>query len=330
MGPRARALYFTAPGQVELRSEECADAGGQVLVESTLIGISHGTEMLFYKGPFPSGSRLESFADLAAQDYPLKYGYINVGRCADGRRVFAFQPHQDRFCVDPDDLVTLPDDVSDDNAVFFASMETALQITHDAAPRLGEVALVVGLGVIGQLVCRLLARTGATVIAAEPIAARREAAAHHVRAVIDPMTEHGGGHPRADQTLKQITGGRGADLAINTSACGDGLQFALDHLAIEGTLVEASWYGARSVDVNLGAAFHRKRLTVRSSQVSRLNPAMQPRWTHERRSEQVLELLQTVEPAALITHRFPLDAAAQAFHLISSRPEEVLQVVLEP
>ena len=178
MEHRAQALYFLGPGKVELREERVVEEPGKLLVRSSLIGISHGTEMLAFRGQLPAGleadAALKSLA--GSLDYPLKYGYVNVGTAADGRRVFAFFPHQDFFSVSPDELVELPQGLAFDDAVFLASMETALGVVHDAALRFGESVLVVGQGVVGLLAAEILLRSGAgQVITVEPHELRREA-----------------------------------------------------------------------------------------------------------------------------------------------------------
>ncbi len=147
MDPEARALYFVRPGTVELREEPLRPSPGQVRVRSRLMGISHGTELLAFRGQLPVG--LEADAALKSLpgrlEYPLKYGYSNCGRVEEagpsagaqpgqraGQRVFAFYPHQDLFDADPEELVALPPEVSDEQAVFLPNLETALGIVHDA------------------------------------------------------------------------------------------------------------------------------------------------------------------------------------------------------
>jgi 2-desacetyl-2-hydroxyethyl bacteriochlorophyllide A dehydrogenase len=326
MEVRARALYFTAPGAVELREEGCRSEGEQILVRSRLIGISHGTEMLAYRGQLPQGLEAdESLASLSGSlEYPLKYGYINTGETESGQRVFAFYPHQDRFFADPQQLIELPAELDFDDAVFLANMETALGVVHDANPRFAESVLLIGQGIVGLLTAEILMRCGAgTVITVEPHAGRRRASAAIGCVAMAPGAE------LAVRVL-ELTGGRGADVAINVSGSAEGLQVAIDNLAFEGTVVEASWYGSRPVALDLGRAFHRKRLKVRSSQVSRIDPALSGRWDKQRRLNRVLDLLQSIRPSRYISHRFPLARAAQAYKLLEHNPEESTQIVLEP
>ena len=132
------------------------------------------------------------------------------------------------------------------------------------------------------------------------------------------------------ERILQHSEGRGADIAINVSSSAEGLQLAIDNLAFEGVVVEASWYGSRQVTLDLGGAFHRKRLKLRSSQVSRIDPALTGRWDKSRRLEQALELLQAIRPSRYISHRFALDRAREAYELLEKHPEQSIQIVLEP
>ena len=218
----------------------------------------------------------------------------------------------------------LPEGLPFEEAIFLANLETAVGIAHDARPRLGEAALVVGQGVVGLLAAALLRRCGADpVITLDRWPLRREAS----RALGCTALSDEEGTP---EEIRRLTGGRGADLAVDVSASPEGLQRALDALAFEGTLVEASWFGTRRVGLDLGSAFHRRRLRLRSSQVSRLDPALGGRWDKRRRLELALGLLAALRPSRWITHRFPLDEAQAAFELLDGRPGECLQVALVP
>ena len=86
-----------------------------------------------------------------------------AGGFREGQLVFAFHPHQDRFVADAGDAVAV-DDLDPRAATLYPTVETALQVTLDAAPRLGETVVVVGLGAVGILAAALLARTGAVVL----------------------------------------------------------------------------------------------------------------------------------------------------------------------
>ena len=82
-----------------------------------------------------------------------------------------------------------------------------------------------------------------------------------------------------------------ADVIIHCSGSPAGLAQALQLAAFESTIVEMSWYGDRSVPLALGAAFHSKRLQLRSSQVGQVATVQRARWDHQRRLTLALRLL---------------------------------------
>lgn len=103
---KRQTLYFTAPGQVELREETLPELGAEeVLVETVCSAISAGTEMLVYQGHFPRDIETDSVISnlRGSLEYPLAYGYACVGKIREtgpqvdksmrDQLVFAFQPH---------------------------------------------------------------------------------------------------------------------------------------------------------------------------------------------------------------------------------------------
>jgi threonine dehydrogenase-like Zn-dependent dehydrogenase len=82
------------------------------------------------------------------------------------------------------------------------------------------------------------------------------------------------------------------DLVIDTSGSSHGLQLAIDTAALEGEIVEASWFGDRAASVQLGGAFHSRRLTIRSSQVGMVAPRRRANRTTGDRLRLALQLLQ--------------------------------------
>jgi len=65
-----------------------------------------------------------------------------------------------------------------------------------------------------------------------------------------------------------------------------------------------------------------------SSQVSTIAPELSGRWSKFRRYLLAWRMLQETDPVSLITHRFPLAQAAQAYDLLDQNPAEALQVIL--
>jgi threonine dehydrogenase-like Zn-dependent dehydrogenase len=115
-----------------------------------------------------------------------------------------------------------------------------------------------------------------------------------------------------------------ADLVVHASGQPDGLVTALAAAGVEGTIVEASWYGQRIVPLPLGESFHSRRLTVRSSQVGRIPPERAPRWTHRRRMSLALDLLRDPRLDVLITGESPFEDLPTLLDALSREPGDTL------
>jgi 2-desacetyl-2-hydroxyethyl bacteriochlorophyllide A dehydrogenase len=328
----AAAVWFPRARAVELRTEELTEPGpDEVRVRAALSAISHGTEMLVYRGEVDDNLALDLPTLAGGFGFPLKYGYASVGHAVavgaevrgvrEGDLLFALHPHQDEYVVRESLVQRLPDRTAPEQGVFLANLETAINVVLDAKPRLGEVVAVFGQGVVGLLVTQLLCRSGARVVAVEPSALRRSFAERcGAETAIAP------GDPTL---LRSLTGGRGADVAIDASGNPSALREAIDCVATEGTVVVCSWYGEKPVPLNLGGRFHRGRVRIVSSQVGRIDPSLAPRWDRERRLELATSLLGELVLAELITHRFPFARAAEAYALLDGGYTETIQVVLD-
>lgn len=335
----ASSVWFPQARAAELRPERLPSVGpGDIRVRAVASGLSHGTEMLVYRGQIPAGLDLDLPAFQGSFDFPIKYGYASVGRVVEagsqvrdlrvGDLVFVHHPHQSEYVVPAAPQtgpapVRLPDTLEPEIGVFTANLETAINVMLDAAPRLGERVVIFGQGVVGLLLTQLARRAGASlIVAVEPLSLRqnlsRIAGADVVLSPQDDLSVQ----------IWRLTDGVGADLALEASGNPTALQGAIDSVACQGTVVVCSWYGVKAVTLGLGGAFHRRRVRVVSSQVGLIDPCLSPRWTHARRLALARDLLADLSLAPLITHRIPFADAARAYALVDEHPEEVVQVVL--
>jgi len=318
----------------ELRPERVPPPGPrEVRVRAIASAISHGTEMLVYRGEVPADLPLDLPTFAGDFSFPIKHGYATVGRVLDTGAdvdslspddlVFVHHPHQDAFTVPAELPVRLPEGIDPTTGLFFANLETALNVVHDTPLRLGETALVFGQGVVGLLVTQLLKLAGADrVLAVEPLRKRRDLALEvGADQAFEPAEVQ---HER----LLEATAGRGADVAVEVSSSGAALQAAVDAVATEGTVVVASWYGTKPIVLSLGGHFHRGRVRLRSSQVGQINPELGPRWDRARRTQAVLGLLPRLRLMQLVSHRLPFEEAPEAYRLVDERPGEAVQVIL--
>jgi threonine dehydrogenase-like Zn-dependent dehydrogenase len=202
-----------------------------------------------------------------------------------GRIVFCLYPHQTAYVVPAGAVFVVPDDVPPARAVLAGTVETAVNALWDAAPLVGDRITVVGAGMVGCCVARLLARFPGVRVTLVDIDAARAKVAAALGADFELPAE--------------ATAGR--DLVVHTSATSAGLQQSLDLLAPEGTVIDLSWYGDAEVRLSLGGAFHSGRLGIRASQVGTVSAARRGRRAAADRLALALDLLRDPSFDALIT-----------------------------
>jgi threonine dehydrogenase-like Zn-dependent dehydrogenase len=291
---RTHAFWVRAPGRGEIRPVALPEPGhGDVLVRTLRSGISRGTETLVFRGDVPPGQDAAMRAPFQEGDFPgpVKYGYLNVGTVEQGppelrgRTVFCLYPHQAAYVVPADAVSVVPEGVPPARAVLAGTVETAVNALWDAAPLLGDRVTVVGAGMVGCCVARLLSRFPAVQVTLVDVDAGRA----DVAAALG-----------VDFALP-ADAADGRDLVVHASATSAGLQRSLDLLAPEGTVIDLSWYGDSEVRLSLGGAFHSRRLSIRASQVGTLSPVRSGRRTTADRLALALDLLRDPAFDALVT-----------------------------
>ena len=313
----ARAFWVSEPGRGEIRDETLpATTPGDVVVRTRFSGVSRGTESLVFRGHVPETEWSRMRAPFQAGDFPapVKYGYCNVGvvergpESMLGREVFVLYPHQTRYVVPATAAHVLPEGVPPGRAVLAANLETAINGLWDARPHVGDRITVIGAGTVGCLVAWLASRVaGCTVQLVDVNPARADVA----RALGVPFVEPS--QAAAD-----------ADLVIHASGSPDGLALALRVAGDEATVVEMSWYGDRTVPLDLGAAFHARRLSIVSSQVGRIAPAQRSRWDYRRRMQLALTLLREPVLDVLISGESAFESLPQLMTSLAAAPGNVL------
>jgi 2-desacetyl-2-hydroxyethyl bacteriochlorophyllide A dehydrogenase len=290
----AQAFWLSAPGTGEIRPVTLREPGpNDVLVRTLFSGVSRGTEALVFRGGVPPAQYAAMRAPFQEGDFPapVKYGYLNVGAVEQGppdlrgRTVFCLYPHQTAYVVPAGAVTVVPEDVPPARAVLAGTVETAVNALWDAAPLLGDRVAVVGAGMVGCCVARLLSRFPAVQVTLVDVDAGRADVAAALGVDFAPPADAAGP----------------CDLVVHASATSAGLQRSLDLLAPEGTVIDLSWYGDTEVRLSLGGAFHAGRLGIRASQVGTISPARSGRRTTADRLTLALDLLRDPAFDALLT-----------------------------
>jgi threonine dehydrogenase-like Zn-dependent dehydrogenase len=169
----------------------------------------------------------------------------------------------------------VPDDVPARRAVLAGPVETAVNALWDARPVLGDRVAVVGAGMVGLCVARLLALLpGADVTVVDTESSRAEVA-----------EAFGARFSRPGEAADDL------DVVIHASGTAAGLQTSLDMLAADGVVTDLSWYGDAPVELTLGGRFHSARLGIRASQVGEIGESRRGRRTPADRMALALRLL---------------------------------------
>ncbi|MGH3423343.1 MAG: dehydrogenase [Nocardioidaceae bacterium] len=296
----ARAFWTREPGSGEIRDVRLPEPGpDDVLVRTRWSGVSRGTETLVFRGRVPTDQYAVMRAPFQEGDFPgpVKYGYLNVGtvergpRELRGRTVFCLHPHQTAYVVPARAVAVVPEGVPPERAVLAGTVETAVNALWDAAPLVGDRVAVVGAGMVGCCVARLLAGIPGVEVTLVDVEADRAGVAAAI----------GVGFARPSDAAD------GRDLVIHTSATSAGLQLCLDLLGHEGLVVDLSWYGDAQVRLLLGGSFHSSRLAIRASQVGTVAASRRGRRTAADRLALALDLLGDSTFDALLTGTSPFD-----------------------
>src|SRR4051795_9507192 len=290
----ASAYWLREPGTGEIRPAALPAPGpADVVVRTLRSGISRGTEMLVYDGRVPESQYAAMRAPFQDGDFPgpVKYGYLSVGVVDRGpprlrdRVVFCLHPHQTSYVVPADAVLLVPERVPPARAVLAGTVETAVNALWDAAPLLGDRVAVVGAGMVGCCVARLLSRFPAVQVTLVDVDAGRADVAAALGVGFALPAEAAGGRC----------------LVLHASATSAGLQRSLELLEPEGTVIDLSWSGDSEVRLSLGGAFHSRRLGIRASQVGTVSPARGARRTTADRLALALDLLRDPAFDALVT-----------------------------
>jgi predicted dehydrogenase/threonine dehydrogenase-like Zn-dependent dehydrogenase len=236
--------------------------------------------------------------------------------------------------------VPVPRDVAPQHAAFSTVGAIAMQGVRQAEVQLGEVALVIGLGLVGQLVVRLLVAAGVRVVGLDMIPDRCQRAEEAGAAGCG--APDGEGLAAVEQVLAELTGGRGADhvlLAAGGHSNGPvelAARLARDRarvVDIGKTRLDLPWnaYYDKELDVRFSRSYGPGRYDDRYELEGIDYPAGYVRWTERRNLECFLDLLahKDIEVESLITGTFPIDSATAVYDDLAAGTLPAVGVLLE-
>ena len=247
-----------------------------------------------------------------------------------------FASHAEAISVPRNLCVQLPTGVSFEAGAFGTLGAIALQGVRLAQPTLGESVVVVGLGLVGQLTVQLLKANGCRVLGIDLNAERVKLA---MQLGADAAYISGEEVKRA---VQDWTRGRGADAVLLTAATesSEPLRLAGEISRSKGRVVIVGSTGMevprqpfymRELSLQVSMSYGPGRYDPEYEERGHDYPLGYVRWTENRNIEAFLDLVasQRVNVEALVTHRFSIDQATQAYQLIAGEIHEpYLGVVL--
>lgn len=346
-----KAMMYRGPKDLEIIEVPKLPMGdGQIRLKSICSGVSHGTEMNIYRGlaPFfrkkqdPKTRLFLSAKEDEVWEYPVKscdpgvwyMGYACVGEVIEvgkavkniciGDIVACSAPHQEENVIPAEAAVVLPKNIPAKKGVLFTNLITAYNGIMDARINLGDIVVISGLGVIGQLLVQMAKMSGAAkVYGIDGLEKRRQAALENgCDEVFDPAS----GEDIALEIRKR-TKNRGADKVIEASGNAKALNEAIRIAAPETTVTALAWYQGALSAVDLSEEFHHNRIGIKQSQTGAVDPSYANLWDYERRVETCVGILEKLKTDNLFTE-YAYEHIREAYGTIDKSPEKVIQAVI--
>jgi len=322
------------PGRVEVGEVDLPDGRGLAVVRMQTLGVC-GTDASIVAGKIPvelprvlghegigiveqsgplglvaTGSRVLidpgiscEVCDLCRRGYPnlCRNGGL-LGRDIDG--LFA-----EFAAVSERQLLVVPDNVSTDDAGTIQVLGTCVHAVRSSVVHPGDIAVVIGLGVAGQLVVQLLAASGARVIGVTRSKEKLDLAiSNGAQMAVVPDD--------AMDAVSEATSGRGADVVVEAVGTSSTFSQAIELAGAAGTVV---FFGTATGSSG-GLPYYQlyiKELTIR-------NPRAATKADYQRAIDLVAD--GTIRAASLVSRRFPLVEADQA--LDAARDSSTLKVLI--
>jgi len=290
-------------------------------------------------------SRLDSYTPLG---YSLCGVVTEVGRGAEefrvGQLVAAagneYALHAEYNWVPVNLCAAVPRGVAPEHAAFATVGAIAMHGVRRAETQLGDTACVIGLGLIGQLVVRLLVASGVRVVGLDVIDERCRLAEQAGAVVCAAPTDEGMAALQA--SLDEISGGRGADhvfLAAGGSSNAPvetAARLARDRarvVDIGKTRLDLPWnaYYDKELDVRFSRSYGPGRYDERYELQGIDYPAGYVRWTERRNLECFLDLLERkdLEVSTLVSGIFPLGEASTVYADLAAGTLKAVGVLLQ-
>jgi predicted dehydrogenase/threonine dehydrogenase-like Zn-dependent dehydrogenase len=310
------------PGHIRTVWNVMKNAGPLATFDEVRARLNTDYAVLGYSGAGVIVNKHETVLDLEIGD-PVAYGGEGTG-------------HGERIRTGRQLVANIPSGVGFDEAAFTTLGSIALNAVRIAQISLGDVVAVIGQGLVGQLVTQLVRAQGGVALAVdlrqERVDRARQLGAHHGQVA----------GPGLRESVAALTGGRGVDCAIvaaaakNSAPARQALEICRDRgrIVVVGAIqMEFPWpeMYIKEIQLFMARAYGPGSYDPSYEKLGRDYPFGYVRWTENRNMQEFLRLLEQrqVNVQPLITHRFPLEQAAQAYAEILRERSTSLAVLLE-
>ncbi len=269
-------------------------------------------------------------------DQPIALGYCNVGRVeavgagvdglAIGDRVASNGKHAELVVVPRNLCVRVPDAVDDEGAAFTVLGAIALQGVRLAQPTLGESVAVIGLGLVGLLAVQILRANGCRVLGIDLDASRLALA----RAFGAETVDLGKGED-ALSAAAAFSRGQGIDAVLLTASTASSEPVAqaaqmcrkrgrIVLVGVTGLELSRADFYEKELSFQVSCSYGPGRYDAAYEEGGHDYPVGFVRWTEQRNFEAVLDLMAggRLDVAPLVSHRYPLERAGEAYDLLAS------------
>lgn len=343
-----KVVVFTEPRELGFaETEDRALAANEVRLQTLYSGISAGTELTAYRGSNPyihkqwdATARLFRLTEQVSMQYPISgWGYEECGKVVEvgsavnqvkeGDVIYGTWGHRTHHIVTEEYAAgrILPATLDPILGIFSQMGAISLNGVLDAAIRISETVAVFGLGAPGQIVAQLAKKSGARVIGVDLIDMRLEKALE--LGALDVAIN--ARQASAAEQIKELTGNKGADVAIEASGFYTALNEAIRAVAYSAKVVALGFFQGAGQGLYLGEEFHHNRVNVVCSQIFGVSPELTYRWNVPRLVAAAMRLQAdgVLNLRPIITQVYPFSEAAEAFRMCDYESEQTIQVVLD-
>ncbi|XOV94964.1 MAG: zinc-binding alcohol dehydrogenase [Bacteroidota bacterium] len=292
----------------------------KVLIKSTYSLVSQGTErtMITHKLPVEIAQNMTVPYMQGCFSDKFTYGYSLVGEVIEGKNsqkgklVHLMHPHQDYAVADVSNVFEIPLDMDPKVATLASNLETAVNALWDSEIEAGDHVLIAGYGLIGALLAVIIQKMPGVSYEIKESDPKRKSL----------LRAHGHTDMMDDQNSDSY------DIVFNTTGNESVLKEALKRTVFEGKIIEMSWFGASSVNLELGADFHYGRKRIISSQVSHIPLRKRGKWDFQKRKQLVFQLLSELDFSHLTGNVISFEDAPAFFEkLRNGSPNEISTII---